>query len=33
MKVLLNVNPYLFVLNRVMFRIKMCNIVVWQQNR
>ena len=33
MKVLLNVNPYLFVLNRVIFRIKMCNIGVWQQNR
>ena len=33
MKVLLNVNPYLVVLNRVMFRIKMGNSVVWQQNR
>lgn len=33
MKVLLNVNPHLFVLNRVIFRIKMCNIVVLQQKR
>ena len=33
MKALRNVNLYLFALNRVMFWIKMCNIVVWQQKR